>query len=34
MRLYRRPGFVTGEDKGVHDLMRWIPQQLARGDVR
>ncbi|MEA2883889.1 MAG: hypothetical protein QOH32_3145 [Bradyrhizobium sp.] len=34
MRLHRRPGFVTGEDKGVHDLMRWIPQLLARGDVR
>lgn len=23
MRLYRRLGFVTVEDKGVHDLMRW-----------
>lgn len=23
MRLYRRLGFVTAEDKGVHDLMRW-----------
>ena len=23
MRLYRRLGFVTEEDKGVHDLMRW-----------
>jgi GNAT superfamily N-acetyltransferase len=23
MRLYRRLGFVTEEDKGTHDLMRW-----------
>jgi ribosomal protein S18 acetylase RimI-like enzyme len=23
MRLYRRLGFETAEDKGVHDLMRW-----------
>jgi ribosomal protein S18 acetylase RimI-like enzyme len=23
MRLYRRLGFVTDEDKGVYDLMRW-----------
>ncbi|MHB8271962.1 GNAT family N-acetyltransferase [Bradyrhizobium sp.] len=23
MRLYRRLGFVTEQDKGVHDLMRW-----------
>jgi GNAT superfamily N-acetyltransferase len=23
MRLYRRLGFVTAEDKGVYDLMRW-----------
>lgn len=23
MRLYRRLGFVTVEDKGVYDLMRW-----------
>ena len=23
MRLYRRLGFVTEEDKGIHDLMRW-----------
>jgi ribosomal protein S18 acetylase RimI-like enzyme len=23
MRLYRRLGFVTEEDKGVYDLMRW-----------
>jgi ribosomal protein S18 acetylase RimI-like enzyme len=28
MRLYRRLGFVTEEDKGVYDLMRWSP---ARG---
>jgi ribosomal protein S18 acetylase RimI-like enzyme len=25
MRLYRRLGFVTAEDKGVYDLMRWTP---------
>ena len=25
MRLYRRLGFVTEEDKGVYDLMRWKP---------
>lgn len=25
MRLYRRLGFVTEEDKGVYDLMRWNP---------
>jgi ribosomal protein S18 acetylase RimI-like enzyme len=25
MRLYRRLGFVTEEDKGVYDLMRWRP---------
>src|SRR4051812_15524272 len=25
MRLYRRLGFVSIEDKGVHDLMRWTP---------
>jgi ribosomal protein S18 acetylase RimI-like enzyme len=24
MRLYRRLGFVTEEDKGVYDLMRWM----------
>ena len=23
MRLYRRLGFVTEQDKGTHDLMRW-----------
>ena len=23
MRLYRRLGFRTEEDKGVYDLMRW-----------
>ncbi len=23
MRLYRRLGFVTEQDKGAHDLMRW-----------
>jgi ribosomal protein S18 acetylase RimI-like enzyme len=26
MRLYRRLGFVTEEDKGVYDLMRWTSQ--------
>lgn len=25
LRLYRRLGFTTKEDKGVYDLMRWIP---------
>lgn len=25
MRLYRRLGFRTEEDKGVYDLMRWSP---------
>ena len=25
MRLYRRLGFATEEDKGVYDLMRWKP---------
>ena len=29
MRLYRRLGFVTEEDKGVYDLMRWTPGRLA-----
>jgi hypothetical protein len=23
MRLYRRLGFVTAEDQGVYELMRW-----------
>ena len=26
MRLYRRLGFETVADKGVYDLMRWVPQ--------
>ncbi len=26
MRLYRRLGFGTEEDKGVYDLMRWSAQ--------
>jgi ribosomal protein S18 acetylase RimI-like enzyme len=30
MRLYRRLGFVTEEDKGVYDLMRWTA--TASGD--
>jgi ribosomal protein S18 acetylase RimI-like enzyme len=25
LRLYRRLGFTTSEDKGVYDLMRWRP---------
>ncbi len=25
MRLYKRLGFETIEDKGVYDLMRWAP---------
>ena len=28
MRLYRRLGFVTEEDKGVYDLMRWSAAAL------
>jgi ribosomal protein S18 acetylase RimI-like enzyme len=27
IRLYRRLGFATEEDKGVHDLMRWSAGQ-------
>jgi ribosomal protein S18 acetylase RimI-like enzyme len=26
MHLYTRLGFVTAEDKGVYDLMRWTPK--------
>jgi ribosomal protein S18 acetylase RimI-like enzyme len=29
MRLYLRLGFVTEEDKGVHDLMRWTRSSAA-----
>lgn len=29
MRLYRRLGFVTTEDKGVYDLMHWTPMAVA-----
>ena len=29
MRLYRRLGFTTEEDKGVYDLMRWSAQPAA-----
>ncbi|MBR0757586.1 GNAT family N-acetyltransferase [Bradyrhizobium jicamae] len=29
MRLYRRLGFVTEEDKGVYDLMRWRAPAVA-----
>ena len=25
MRLYRRLGFVTAEEEGIYDLMRWTP---------
>ena len=25
MRLYRRLGFVTAEEQGVYELMRWTP---------
>jgi ribosomal protein S18 acetylase RimI-like enzyme len=34
MRLYRRLGFVTEEDKGVYDLMRWTaaPASPHAGD--
>jgi GNAT superfamily N-acetyltransferase len=27
MRLYHRLGFVTVEDKGVYDLLRWTPPE-------
>ena len=27
MRLYRRLGFVTAEEQGVYELMRWTPPQ-------
>ena len=30
MRLYRRLGFQTEEDKGVYDLMRWTPAVSRR----
>ena len=29
MRLYRRLGFATCEDKGVYDLMRWSRAHVA-----
>ena len=29
MRLYRRLGFATEEDKGVYDLMRWTPSNKS-----
>jgi ribosomal protein S18 acetylase RimI-like enzyme len=29
MRLYRRLGFTTEEDKGVYDLMRWTQRSAA-----
>jgi len=32
MRLYRRLGFATEEDKGVYDLMRWNPGATSAGD--
>ena len=30
MRLYRRLGFVSEEDKGVYDLMRWTAAAAAQ----
>lgn len=30
MRLYRRLGFVTAEEQGVYDLMRWTPPAQGR----
>jgi ribosomal protein S18 acetylase RimI-like enzyme len=30
LRLYRRLGFQTVEDKGVYDLMRWSAQDASR----
>lgn len=32
MRLYRRLGFVTEEDKGIYDLMRWSQQAVAQAN--
>jgi ribosomal protein S18 acetylase RimI-like enzyme len=29
MRLYRRLGFATEEDKGAYDLMRWTQREAA-----
>ena len=34
MRLYRRLGFVTEEDKGVYDLMRWSRTHVAAAPAR
>ncbi|WP_245334963.1 GNAT family N-acetyltransferase [Bradyrhizobium mercantei] len=34
MRLYRRLGFVTEEDKGVYDLMRWRASGEADRQVK
>nr|WP_249137515.1 GNAT family N-acetyltransferase [Bradyrhizobium tropiciagri] len=34
MRLYRRLGFVTEEDKGVYDLMRWRAAGACEGQAR
>jgi ribosomal protein S18 acetylase RimI-like enzyme len=33
MRLYLRLGFVTEEDKGVYDLMRWKSARVAAAQV-
>lgn len=30
MRLYRRLGFVTAEEEGIYDLMRWTPPGRVR----
>src|SRR5262249_25124648 len=34
MRLYRRLGFETEEDKGVYDLMRWKAASLSDNQVK
>ena len=34
MRLYRRLGFATEEDKGVYDLMRWRAPAVAANQVK
>ena len=34
MRLYRRLGFVTEEDKGVYDLMRWRAAGASEPQVK
>ena len=34
MRLYRRLGFLTVEDKGVYDLMEWHPDAAQAGGAQ